>query len=119
MPGHAHLIFGARDGNPANLLGRFKEFTAKKIIQSIRENSQESRREWMLQMFESTGSKAAMWTDISFGSTITSPLSCGEMKLLPKKRTICIEILWRPDLLRKRIIGSTVRQLIIVVERDQ
>jgi hypothetical protein len=40
------------DKDLTELLGRFKSFTAKKILNEIKENSQESRREWLLKLFE-------------------------------------------------------------------
>jgi REP element-mobilizing transposase RayT len=59
MPSHVHLIMRAKDKNPDKLLGRFKEFTAKKILTCIEENPQESRKEWMLWMFARAGAKSS------------------------------------------------------------
>ncbi len=55
MPSHVHLIMRANEGNPEIVLGRMKEFTSKKIVELIRDNQQEIRREWMLRMFEEAG----------------------------------------------------------------
>jgi putative transposase len=55
MPSHVHLIMRAQEGNPEIVLGRMKEFTSKKIVGLIRDNQQESRRDWMLHMFEEAG----------------------------------------------------------------
>jgi len=55
MPSHVHLIMRAQEGNPEIVLGRMKEFTSKKIVGLIRDSQQESRREWMLRMFEEAG----------------------------------------------------------------
>lgn len=52
MPSHIHLIFRAKANNPDVLLGRFKEYTSKKIVNTIQENQIESRKEWMLWLFE-------------------------------------------------------------------
>ncbi|MDN4167092.1 transposase [Cytophagales bacterium LB-30] len=59
MPSHVHLIFRAVDGNPEVLLGRLKEFTSKQLQKMITENVQESRREWLLWMFEQAGKKSS------------------------------------------------------------
>ena len=59
MPNHAHLIFRATDGRPAKLLGRFKEFTAKRIVKEIERNVRESRRNWLLRTFEAAGEKSS------------------------------------------------------------
>ncbi|SIQ84428.1 REP-associated tyrosine transposase [Pontibacter lucknowensis] len=51
MTNHLHLIVRRRDKELTELLGRFKSFTAKKIIAAIENNVQESRREWLLYLF--------------------------------------------------------------------
>jgi putative transposase len=50
MPSHAHFIFGS-EGNLSNILRDLKEHTSKQIIAEINENTQESRREWLLKKF--------------------------------------------------------------------
>jgi putative transposase len=53
MSNHLHMV-AARDSEQklSELLGRYKSFTAKKILNEIEENAQESRREWLLYLFE-------------------------------------------------------------------
>ena len=57
MPSHVHLIFRSSSNDPSGLIRDFKGFTSKKMLQIIEENSQESRKEWMLWMFERAGAK--------------------------------------------------------------
>jgi putative transposase len=57
MPSHVHLIFRSALGDPSGLIRDFKGFTSRKMLTLISENPQESRREWMLWMFERAGSK--------------------------------------------------------------
>ena len=45
MPNHVHLVFSATENNPETVLGKYKEYTAKKIIKNIEENNTESRKE--------------------------------------------------------------------------
>lgn len=59
MPSHLHLILRTKEGNPEALLGRIKEHTSKNLQQKIRENVQESRKEWMLWMFQRAGAKSS------------------------------------------------------------
>ena len=59
MPSHLHLIFRAKDNNPDVLLGRFKEFTSKQLVAQIKESNEESRKEWMIWMFERAASKSS------------------------------------------------------------
>jgi REP element-mobilizing transposase RayT len=45
MPNHVHFIFRSIDEQPSELLRDFKRHTSKKIIESIENNPQESRKE--------------------------------------------------------------------------
>ncbi len=55
MPNHIHLIFRDSNEDPMNLLRDFKKHTSKKILKAIEENPIESRKEWLLWMFERAG----------------------------------------------------------------
>lgn len=57
MPSHVHLIFRSENGDPSGLIRDFKGFTSRKMLKTIEENPQESRKEWMLWMFERAGKK--------------------------------------------------------------
>ena len=57
MSNHIHFIFRSTKDNPSGLIRDFKSFTSKKIIQLIQENTKESRKEWLLWMFERAGKK--------------------------------------------------------------
>jgi putative transposase len=59
MPSHMHLIIRAKDNDPDIVLGKFKEFTSKKLQKAIEENVLESRKEWLLWMFEKAGLKSS------------------------------------------------------------
>ncbi|MBR8538406.1 transposase [Carboxylicivirga sediminis] len=52
MTNHVHLIARAEYGFLlSDILRDFKKFTSKAIIMAIKENIQESRKEWLLQQF--------------------------------------------------------------------
>ena len=56
MSNHLHLIGYAKEGySLSDILRDFKKFTSKKIIQAILENPNESRRDWMIRLFEEYG----------------------------------------------------------------
>ena len=58
MPNHFHLICSfINNANPGMVLKNIKSFTAMKIINAIINNPQESRREWMLDLFEKNGQR--------------------------------------------------------------
>ena len=56
MSNHVHLIVRSDTENLSQTIGDIKKFTSKKIINSIKEEP-ESRREWMLFMFERAAKK--------------------------------------------------------------
>ncbi len=57
MPSHIHLIFRSSKNQPMELLRDFKKHTAKRVIAAIQDNTQESRKDWLLWMFELAGKK--------------------------------------------------------------
>ncbi|OUJ74541.1 REP-associated tyrosine transposase [Hymenobacter crusticola] len=57
MTNHAHLIISSEQDNLSSILRDLKRHTSKTILQAIQENMQESRREWMLWMFERAGQR--------------------------------------------------------------
>ena len=53
MTNHIHLVFrSVGEHKPENLLGDFKRFTSRKIMQAIIDNPRESRKEWLLEQFK-------------------------------------------------------------------
>jgi len=55
MHNHIHLIARSQM-QPLNiLLGNFKSYTAKKLIEQIEQNPQESRKDWLMHMFKFYG----------------------------------------------------------------
>ena len=51
MSNHVHLIVRLTDKDLTELLGRLKSYTAKKIIAAVEENTKESRKDWLLYLF--------------------------------------------------------------------
>ncbi|MDN4163884.1 transposase [Cytophagales bacterium LB-30] len=52
MSNHVHLIFSCKEENPQRLLQSFKSSTARELIELIRNNPQESRKERYLWLME-------------------------------------------------------------------
>jgi putative transposase len=57
MSNHIHLIIGSKDEELQAIIRDLKKFTSNNIIEAISENQQESRKEWMLWLFEKAGEK--------------------------------------------------------------
>ena len=55
MSNHVHLIISTKETNVSDVLGDFKKFTSKKIVEAIANNNTESRREWMIAIFKEAG----------------------------------------------------------------
>lgn len=85
MPSHVHLIFRAAENNPSTLLGRFKEHTSKTITKAMSENTQESRREWLLWMFERAGSKSSNVSDKQFWQHHNKPIELWSNHVIDQK----------------------------------
>jgi len=55
MTNHIHLIISSDTAKLEHIVRDVKKFTSKKIIKAIQSNQQESRKEWMLNIFAFTG----------------------------------------------------------------
>ena len=51
MSNHIHLLIRSENGKLSDTIKEFKRFTAKKILEAVNTET-ESRREWMLNLFE-------------------------------------------------------------------
>ena len=85
MPSHVHLIFRAKDNNPASLLGKLKEFTSKRLIKAIEENPVESRREWLLWMMERAASKSSNVSKRQFWQHHNKPIELWSSDVIDQK----------------------------------
>lgn len=58
MTNHVHLIISSKEGfYLENIMRDLKKFTSAEIIKAIKTNPQESRKDWMLEVFEKAGSQ--------------------------------------------------------------
>ena len=86
MPSHMHLIIRAQDNNPEVVQGKFKEYTSKQLCDQIENNIQESRKEWMLWMFERAGKQSSNVKDKQFWQHHNKPIE-----------------LWSPDVIDQKL----------------
>ena len=69
MSNHVHLIASAASGiKLQDIIRDLKKFTSKQIEKAIRENIFESRKEWMLWMFQRAGERNSNNKVFSFGA---------------------------------------------------
>jgi len=85
MPSHVHLIFRSENGDPSSLIRDFKGFTSRKMLKVIEENPQESRKEWMLWMFERAGKKNSNVKFRQFWQQNNKPIEIWSFKVFEQK----------------------------------
>ena len=85
MPNHIHFIFRSKLGNPSGLLRDFKRHTSKKMIAAIKENPKESRREWMLELFEKAGTRKTNTGRYQFWQHHNKPIELWSASVLQQK----------------------------------
>jgi REP element-mobilizing transposase RayT len=79
MSNHIHLIANSVSGKLSDTIRDFKKYTSGKIIKTIIENPQESRKEWMLNRFSfhskqhSRNEKYQFWTHENHSIILYSP----------------------------------------------
>jgi putative transposase len=58
MTNHVHLIIGSKGDNKLEDIGRdIKRHTSKSLLKAIIDNPKESRKDWMLWLFEGAGKR--------------------------------------------------------------
>jgi REP element-mobilizing transposase RayT len=55
MTNHIHLVANVTDGSLGTVLRDFKTYTSKELVKMISCNIKESKRDWMLRLFERAG----------------------------------------------------------------
>ena len=86
MTNHVHLIFrSVDDQKPELLLGDFKRFTSKAIVEAIKDNPRESRKEWLLEQFLKAGAKSSNVKKSQFWRHDNKPIELWSNKVFDEK----------------------------------
>lgn len=85
MPCHVHLIFRSIKEDPSGLLRDFKKHTSKTVIEAIKKNRQESRKEWLLWMFEKAGKEKGYISKYQFWQHHNKPIELWSEKVIQQK----------------------------------
>ncbi|RAU82199.1 REP-associated tyrosine transposase [Pontibacter arcticus] len=86
MTNHLHLIARRQEKDLGELLKRFKSYTAKKIIAAIESNPQESRKEWMLAMFQHFALKNKQYGKYHFWQYTNHPTLLYSAEVIEQKK---------------------------------
>lgn len=87
MPNHVHLIFRSAREKPAGLVRDLKSYSARILINAIKENPVESRREWLLQTFKCAAAKQRRGYTHVFWQSHNNPIEIWSTKVLQQKIT--------------------------------
>jgi putative transposase len=85
MSNHVHLIIGTQTGNQSDIIRDFKKHTSKTIVKAIVDNPQESRKEWMLWLFERAGKRNTNNTGFQFWQQHNHPIELSSTFLMEQK----------------------------------
>jgi len=85
MPSHVHLVFKSTIQKPEDLLRDFKSFTAKQLINLIKDNNQESRQEWLLNSFKKAGQANSNNTEHQFWQQHNQPIELWSAEVIQQK----------------------------------
>jgi REP element-mobilizing transposase RayT len=68
MSNHVHLLISLQGDNSSfsDVMRDMKKYTAMQLIKSIRENPQESRKDWMIRLFQVAGKYNSNNTNFQF-----------------------------------------------------
>ncbi|WP_394748225.1 REP-associated tyrosine transposase [Spongiimicrobium salis] len=85
MPSHLHFIFRSTNKDPSGLIRDFKGYTSRKLLKTIAENPQESRKEWLLWMFERAGKNKSNVMKYQFWQQHNKPIELWSPKVIQQK----------------------------------
>ncbi len=86
MSNHVHLIGSAKIGfEISDIMRDLKKFTSKQIVKAIKGNPKESRREWMIYMFERAGKRNSNNKDFQFWQQDNHPIELSNPGMLRQK----------------------------------
>lgn len=81
-----HLIFRSVNGEkPEKILGDFKRFTSKTIVKAIKNNAQESRREFLLKEFKEAATASSNVNNYQFWRHDNKPIELWSNKVIKEK----------------------------------
>lgn len=86
MTSHIHLIFkSTTNQQPELLLGDFKRFTNRGIVQAIQESPRESRKEFLLNFFNKEAEKSSNVKHHQFWSHDNKPIELWSNEVIQQK----------------------------------
>jgi REP element-mobilizing transposase RayT len=85
MTNHVHMIIATKDFKLQDIMRDLKSYSSKKITNAIKENPQESRKEWMVWMLERAGQKNGNNKKYQFWQQHNQPIVLNNAYLFEQK----------------------------------
>jgi putative transposase len=85
MPSHIHFITYSENGSLSGILRDFKSFTAKKLMEAIENNLEESRKELLMNQFRFYGSISSQKQEKQFWKHDNHPFYLFSNKVIQQK----------------------------------
>ncbi len=86
MPNHVHMIVG-RNGEQRleDIIRDFKKYTSVHIVRAIEQNSEESRKQWLLWMFRKLAEKSEKHQKYCFWQNEYHPIELSDNQMMQQK----------------------------------
>ena len=85
MTNHVHMIIGTKLNPMQDIMRDLKSYTSKEILKAIKDNPRESRKNWMLWMFERAGKRNSNNTKYQFWQQHNHPIQLDDNKIFDQK----------------------------------
>jgi REP element-mobilizing transposase RayT len=85
MPNHLHLIFQSEHNKPSEFIRDYKKITSRSILKAIKEHPRESRKEWMIWMFQHAAKKDTRKSRHKFWQYHNKPIELWSNKVIDQK----------------------------------
>ncbi|MGK7390347.1 MAG: REP-associated tyrosine transposase [Candidatus Cyclobacteriaceae bacterium M2_1C_046] len=103
MSNHVHMIIGTTDMKMEDIVRDLKRHTSKSILKAIEENPYESRKKWMLRMFEWAGKNNSNNKKYQFWQQHNHPIELFNNHVMDQKleyihmNPVRAEIVFKPE----------------------
>ena len=84
MPSHEHMIIGSKKNKLEDIVRDMKKHTSLELKEAIKNNIQESRKEWIIWMMERAGKKNGNNSNWQFWQQHNKPLEIKDQEMFDK-----------------------------------
>jgi len=79
------MVLRVQGYKPELVIGRFKEFTSKRIQLAVKQNPHESRKDWLVTMFEKAALESSNVENAKFWQARNHPIELGSPDVISQK----------------------------------